>query len=69
MLKSMNRTRGELSVNLGCLLAKSSIPNQSKRGGGEKYNSLKKLRTDLRAQDNPNAIIYGIFHTFEKDNA
>jgi hypothetical protein len=22
-----------------------------------------------RAQDNPNAIIYGIFHTFEKDNA
>jgi hypothetical protein len=22
-----------------------------------------------RAQDNPNAIIYGTFHTFEKDNA
>jgi hypothetical protein len=57
---------GELGLFIGEVINPEPVETRRKREGGftEEIEDI-----ISRAQDNPNAIIYGTFHTFEKDNA
>ncbi|PYX47012.1 MAG: hypothetical protein DMG79_15015, partial [Acidobacteria bacterium] len=57
---------GELGLFIGEVINPEPVEARKKRKGGftEEIEDI-----ISRAQDNPNAIIYGTFHTFEKDNA
>ncbi|HLX84381.1 MAG TPA: hypothetical protein VKR59_10825 [Terriglobales bacterium] len=57
---------GKLGLFVGEVVNPEPVENRRKREG-----RFTEEMEDIisRAEDNPNAIIYGTFHTFEKDNA